>query len=69
MKFRAYMLLQRKEEREARELERQREREEREYQLEALRKQVGHYLLLTFSRPRHFPLSAGMTLEGPLAQL
>ncbi|XP_075896459.1 coiled-coil domain-containing protein 148-like isoform X1 [Nelusetta ayraudi] len=40
VKFRAYMLLQRKEEREARELERQREREEREYQLEALRKQV-----------------------------
>lgn len=50
VQLRADMLQQRKEEREARELELQREEEERQNRLEALRKQVDHYLLLTLSK-------------------
>lgn len=57
VKFRAYMLQQQKEERKAQELARQCEREERENQLEALRKQVGHYLLLTFPTTLIFSVS------------
>lgn len=49
VQFRADMLQRRREEREAQELARQREKEENQNHLEALRNQVDHYLLLTFS--------------------
>lgn len=51
VRFRADVLQQRMEEREARDAERQREEEERHNRLEALRNQVDHYLLLTLSTP------------------
>lgn len=57
VQFRADMLQRRREEREARELERQREEEEKQNRLEALRNQVAHYLLLTFSTTPIFPVS------------
>lgn len=50
VQLRAAMLQQRREESEARELELQREEEERQNRLEALRKQVDHYLPLTLSK-------------------
>lgn len=46
--FRADMLQRRKDEREIQELVRQKEEEEKQKNLDALRNQVDHYLLLTF---------------------
>lgn len=57
VQFRADVLQRRREEREARELEWQREEEEKQNRLEVLRKQVAHYLLLTFSTTLIFSAS------------